>query len=167
MIVAPDAKPLDGDRPSLPLDLATALGLTQGQNPRVAFAQAQIGQSLAAHEQAKALWLPSIRAGGNYNKHEGRIQQVAGDNIIASRGAAFGGFGANAVGAASPSIPGIYAYFQTTDVIFQRRITGYALEAREFQATAVTNDQLLETALAYLALAGEMLRRSEKQAAAL
>ncbi len=136
----------------MPLDLATALGMTQGQNPRVAFAQAQIAQSLAVHDSARALWLPSIRAGGNYNKHEGRIQQVEGDNIQVSRGAAFGGFGANAVGAGSPGIPGIYAYFQTTDAIFQRRITGYALEAREFQANAVTNDQLLETALAYLAL---------------
>src|SRR5262245_52685850 len=57
-----------------------------------------------------------------------------------------------ALGATSPAIPGIYAYFHTTDAIYQRQITGYALEAREFQATAVTNDQLLETALAYMAL---------------
>jgi outer membrane protein TolC len=152
VVAAPSGSLLDPDRPTQPLDLATALGLTQGQNPRVAFAQAQIAQSLAAHEQARALWLPSIRAGMNYNKHEGRIQQVEGDNIAASRGAAFGGLGAYAVGAASPAIPGVYAYFHTADAIFQRRITGYALDAREFQATAVTNDQLLETALAYLAL---------------
>jgi outer membrane protein TolC len=152
VVVAPDPSALEGGRRSMPLDLPTALGMTQGQNPRVAFAQAQIAQSLAVHDAARALWLPSIRAGGNYNKHEGRIQQVEGDNIQVSRGAAFGGFGANAVGAASPGIPGIYAYFQTTDAIFQRRITGYALEAREFQANAVTNDQLLETALAYLSL---------------
>ena len=46
-----------------------------------------------------SIWLPSIRTGMNYNKHEGQIQQVAGDNITASRGAAFGGFGANALGA--------------------------------------------------------------------
>src|SRR5437868_1057909 len=95
VVVAPDPNAIDGDRRSLPLDLPTALGMTQGQNPRVVFAQAQIAQSLAIHDAARALWLPSIRAGGNYNKHEGRIQQVAGDNIIASRGAAFGGFGAN------------------------------------------------------------------------
>jgi outer membrane protein TolC len=152
VIVAPDAIPLESDRPSLPLDLPTALGLTQGQNPRVAFAQAQIAQSLAVHDAARALWLPSIRAGMNYNKHENRLQDVEGNNIQVSRGAAFGGFGANAVGASSPGVPGVYAYFHTTDAIFQRRITGYALEAREFQATAVTNDQLLETALAYLAL---------------
>ncbi|HEY2411154.1 MAG TPA: TolC family protein [Pirellulaceae bacterium] len=151
-IDARGAKSLEDDRPSLPLDMATALGLTQAQNPRVAFAQAQIAQSLAVHDAARAMWLPSIRTGGNYNKHEGKIQQVEGDNITASRGAAFGGLGAFAVGAGSPAIPGVYAMFHTTDAIFQRRITGYALEAREFQATATMNDQLLETALAYLAL---------------
>src|SRR5438094_494690 len=53
VIVAPDARPLDQDRPTLPLDLPTALGMTQGQNPRVAFAQAQIAQSQAVHEQAR------------------------------------------------------------------------------------------------------------------
>jgi outer membrane protein TolC len=146
------AKSLDGDRPTLPLDMANALGLTQAQNPRVAFAQAQIAQSLAVHDAARAMWLPSIRTGGNYNKHEGKIQRVEGENITTSRGAAFGGLGAFAVGAGSPAIPGVYAMFHTTDAIFQRRITGYALEAREFQATATLNDQLLETALAYLAL---------------
>ena len=152
VIDAGPVRAISDERPSLPLDLSSALGLTQAQNPRVAFAQAQISQSLAVHNAARAMWLPSIRAGGNYNKHEGRIQQVEGDNITASRGAAFGGLGAFAVGAGSPAIPGIYAMFHTTDAIFQRRITAYALEAREFQASATMNDQLLETALAYLAL---------------
>jgi outer membrane protein TolC len=151
-ILPPVAQSLNGERPSQPLDLATALVLTQGQNPRVAFAQAQIAQSMAVHDAARALWLPSIRTGMNYNKHENRLQIVEGQNEQISRGAAFGGLGAFAVGAGSPQIPGVYAMFHTTDAIFQRRITGYALDAREFQASAVTNDQLLETALAYLAL---------------
>src|SRR4029453_4340493 len=41
IVAAPRATPWDQDRPTLPLDLAMALGMTQGQNPRVAFAQAQ------------------------------------------------------------------------------------------------------------------------------
>lgn len=151
IIAAPEAN-FPPDRAIQPLDLATALGMTQGQNPRVAFAQAQIAQSLAQHDAARVLWLPSLRAGMNYNKHEGRLQDVEGNNFEISRGAAFGGLGANAVGAGSPAIPGIYMQFHTTDAIYQRQITGYALEAREFQGTAVMNDQLLDTALAYLAL---------------
>src|SRR5262245_57963357 len=47
-VLAAPAAPLgQEDRPSLPLDLATALGLTQQQNPRVAFAQAQVSQAYA------------------------------------------------------------------------------------------------------------------------
>jgi outer membrane protein TolC len=160
LIVAPGIHQPAQDRPTVPLDLATALGLTQGQNPRVAFAQAQIVQSLAQHEAARALWLPSIRAGMNYNKHEGRIQDIEGFSREVSRGAAFGGMGANAVGAASPAVPGVFAYFHTTDAIYQRQITGFALEAREYQATAVANDQLLETALAYLTLLEAAQRRA-------
>jgi outer membrane protein TolC len=148
------------DRPQQPLDLALALALTQGQNPRVAFAQAQIAQAYAQYDAARVLWLPSLRAGMNYNKHENRLQDVEGFNAQISRGAAFGGLGAHAVGAASPAIPGVYALFHTTDAIFQRRIRGFALDAQEFQASAVTNDQLLETALAYLALLEAAQRRA-------
>lgn len=160
----PNPLPIGAGAPNtFPLDLATALGLTQGQNPRVAFAQAQIAQSLAVHDAARALWLPSLRAGMNYNKHEGRIQDVVGTAFPTSRGAAFGGFGAGAVGAGSPTVPGVAMQFHTTDAIYQRRITGYALSARESLGTAVTNDQLLETALAYLGL----LDAHQRQAIAL
>lgn len=148
------------ERQALPIDLATALGLTVGQNPRIAFAQAQVAQAYAQHDAARVLWLPSIRAGMNYNKHEGRIQDVVGNTIETSRGAAFGGLGASAVGAGSPAVPGVYALFHTTDAIFQRRITGFALDAREAQSTVAVNDQLLATALVYLELLDAMQRQA-------
>lgn len=156
----PPASATSEDRPGLPIDLATALGLTAGQNPRIAFAQAQVAQAYAQYDAARVLWLPSLRAGMNYNKHEGRIQDVVGSTIETSRGAAFGGLGANAVGAGSPAVPGVYALFHTTDAIFQRRITGFALDAREAQSTATVNDQLLATALAYLELLEAMQRKA-------
>lgn len=148
------------ERPAIAIDLATALGLTYGQNPRIAFAQAQIQQSLARYDAARAMWLPSLRAGMNYNKHEGRIQDVVGNTIETSRGAAFGGLGAGAVGAGSPSVPGVFAQFHLADAIHQPQITGHALEAREALGDAAINDQLLETALAYLALLEAMQRRA-------
>jgi outer membrane protein TolC len=160
VLVAPPGAPAIGAGEVLPLDFATALAMAQGQNPRIAFAQAQISQAFAQYSSARALWLPSLRAGMNYNKHDGRIQDVIGNNIEASRGAAFGGLGAGAVGAASPAVPGVVMQFRLTDAIFQPRIAGNALDAQEFRATAVTNDQLLETALAYLALLEALQRRS-------
>lgn len=170
VVTVPDAEPSSTERPTLPLDLPAALGLTQGQNPRVAFAQAQVAQAYAQYEAAQVLWLPSLRAGMNYNKHEGRLQDVEGSAFEISRGAAFGGFGANAVGAGSPTVPGVYAYFHAADAIYQRRISEYALDAREYQATAVNNDQLLDTAITYVslleaaqrkAIATETLKNSE------
>jgi outer membrane protein TolC len=49
--------------------------------------------------------------------------------------------------------------FHTTDAIYQRRIVGHSLDARESQGDAAINDQLLETALVYLTLLEALQRR--------
>lgn len=71
--------------------------LTSGRRPQVAFAQARIDESRAQLDRAESLWLPSLRASVNYNKHEGRIQDVAGNIIEISRGSMYSGVGAGAV----------------------------------------------------------------------
>jgi outer membrane protein TolC len=147
---------------SQPIDLPTALMLTSGRNPQVAFAQARIEESRAQLDRAELLWLPSLRAGANYNKHEGRIQDVAGVVIDTSRGSAYGGLGASAVGAGSPAIPGVLAQFHFTDAVFQPRIAQQTIRARNANARAVTNDNLLTTALAYM----QLLRASQEKAVA-
>ena len=147
---------------SQPIDLPTALMLTSGRNPQVAFAQARIEESRAQLDRAESLWLPSLRAGANYNKHEGRIQDVAGTVIETSRGSAYGGLGASAVGAGSPAVPGVLAQFHVTDAVFQPRIAQQTIRARNAGARAVTNDNLLATALAYM----QLLRASQEKAVA-
>lgn len=154
------AAPAAGEPAPLTLDLATALAWTQGQNPRIALARARIAQAQAAYAASRVVWLPSLRAGMNYNKHEGAIQDVAGQNILASRGAAFGGLGAAAVGAGSPAVPGLYAQFHLSDALYQPQIAAYAQQAQVEEATAETNQQLLETALAYLELLEAHQRRA-------
>lgn len=137
---------------SQPIDLTTALMLTSGESPQIAFAQARIAEALAQRDRAEALWLPSIRAGANYNKHEGRIQDVAGNIIETSRGAFYSGLGANAVGAGSPAVPGLLASFHFADAVFQPRIAERTACARQAGAQATSNDALLQTALAYVTL---------------
>ncbi len=134
------------------IDLTTALMLTTGQNPQVAFARSRIEESLAQLDRANALKLPSLRAGVNYNKHEGRIQDVAGSVIETSRGSFYSGLGANAVGAGSPAVPGIVSQFHFADAIFQPRIAQRTACARRAGAEATTNDLLLATAIAYTEL---------------
>ncbi|MEX0729036.1 MAG: TolC family protein [Planctomycetaceae bacterium] len=135
-----------------PIDLATALEVIAGQNPRIGFAQERIEEAQAQLQSAEVLWVPSIRAGANYNKHEGRIQNVEGNIIETSRGSIYTGLGAQAVGAGSPAVPGLVMNFHLKDAIFQPRIAQQALCAREHANQAVMNDVLLETAVAYMDL---------------
>jgi outer membrane protein TolC len=144
------------------IDLSTALMLTAGRSPQVAFANARIEESRAQLDRAEVLWLPSLRAGANYNKHEGRIQDVAGNVFETSRGSFYSGFGANAVGAGSPAVPGVLAQFHVTDAVFQPRIALQTTQARNAGARAVINDSLLATSLAYV----ELLRASQNHAVA-
>ncbi|WP_010587826.1 TolC family protein [Schlesneria paludicola] len=156
-----DANPAHEDTQSI--DLTTALLLTSGGNPQVGFAHARIEEARAQVQKAEVLWLPSIRMGANYNQHEGNIQDVAGNIINTTRGSFFTGFGANAVGAGSPTIPGLLAQFHLADAVFQPRIAQQTASARNAGAQAATNDALLQTALAYLTL----LRSAQELAVAI
>ena len=117
----PVAEPND-DSLTQPIDLTTALMLTNN-GPQVAFARSRIEESFAQLDRAEALWLPSLRAGINYNKHDGAIQSVAGPLINTSRNALYGGLGANALGAGSPGVPGLLAQFHLTDAVFSRALS--------------------------------------------
>lgn len=142
------------------IDLASAMQLAAGQNPNVAFARERINEAFAQHARAEALWLPSIRAGANWNRHEGRIQDVVGDVFNTSRSSAFTGFGASAVGAGSPAVPGIMASFHLTDAIHQPTITEHAAASRQYSATVAEQDAMLAAAVTYL----ELLRANQELA---
>lgn len=141
-----------------PLDLGSVLGLADGQNPQVILARERINEAYAQVDRADILWLPSLRAGVNYNKHEGTIQDVAGNVFNTSRGALYGGLGAGAVGAGSPSVPGLVANFHLTDAIFQPKIARYQASSRQYAATSARNDVLCDSAVAYL----ELLRAEQR-----
>lgn len=156
--------------PTQTITLAAVLEAIDRDNPTVHFTRFRINEAYAQWQRARVLWLPSLRAGVNYNKHEGRIQDVVGDNIDTSRGAFYTGLGANAVGASSPSVPGIYANFHLTDAIFQPKIAAWVNSARQANSRAVTNDLMLQASHAYwellsaeqeLAISREILELAE------
>jgi outer membrane protein TolC len=149
-------------REGRPISLLAVLEVVDRNHPNINVARHRVEEAYAQWERAEALWLPSIRAGVNYNKHEGRIQDVVGDNIETSRGALYGGLGAGAVGAGSPSVPGIFANFHLADAVFQPRIAGQIAAARTANAEATLNDHLLIAAQAYL----ELLRAEQELAIA-
>jgi len=139
---------------ALQIDLPMALEMVHGQNPQVMYARERIQEAYARLEGAQALWLPSIRVGANWNKHEGRIQDVAGQVFEASRGSYFTGLGADGVGAGSPRVPGMLMAFHLADAMFQPRIEQRAAGALQWAAVAATNDAMLKAALAYIELQG-------------
>lgn len=145
-----------------PLDLATLLWIVDGQNPQVALARERIAEAYAQRARAGYLWLPSLRAGLNYNKHEGAIQDVVGKVFDTSRGAAYGGLGAAAVGAGSPAVPGVWANFHLADACFQPQIAGHEASARSHAAQATRNAFLRDAAVAYW----ELVRAEQQQAIA-
>jgi outer membrane protein TolC len=134
------------------LSLSNVLHLADSQNPNVATARERINEAYARVQRAETLWIPSLRAGLNYNHHEGSIQDVAGRVFNTNRSSFYGGMGANAVGAGSPAVPGIVAQFHLTDAIFQPKIAAHQASARQFGATATRNDTLRDAAVAYLEL---------------
>lgn len=134
------------------LSLGSILHLADAQNPNVALARERINEAYARVQRAEALWLPSLRAGLNYNHHEGAIQSVAGDVFQTNRSAFGGGFGAGMYGAASPGIPGLIAQFHLSDAIFQPKIASHQAASRQFSATAARNDVLRDAATGYLEL---------------
>lgn len=135
-----------------PLTIDDILLLADAQNPNIAVARERISEAYARVDRAEALWLPSLRAGLNYNHHEGTIQDVAGRVFETNRSSFYGGLGANAVGAASPAVPGLIAQFHLTDAIFQPKIASHQAASREFNAVAARNDILRDASVAYLEL---------------
>jgi outer membrane protein TolC len=154
----------DPSRPAnaIELNMSTALAMVSGQNPKIAYAAQRYSEAYARLEIARALWLPSIRAGVSYNKHEGRLQSSDGTILDASRGSLYSGLGAQAVGTGSPAAAGLAARFHITDAIFQPRIANRAAAARQEASRATTNDVLLDTAIAYL----NLLEAAQNQAIA-
>lgn len=134
------------------IDLTTALELVAGRNPEVAIASERVREAIAQHDAAKTLWLPSIRAGMSYNKHDGTLQASDGQVIDVNRASLQSGLGVLAVGAGTQAVPGVFAQFHAADAVFAPRIASLTTGARQEGARAERNDALLGAALVYIDL---------------
>lgn len=134
------------------IDLTTALALVGGDHPTVGIAQWRVQEAYAQLEQAETLWLPTLRAGFSYYRHDGTLQNSNGNILNVNRSSFQSGLGAGTIGAGITQRPGIYAQFHLVDAIFQPRIAEANSWAQEHAATAAYNDQLRDVALAYIDL---------------
>ena len=150
-----------------PINLPTALRLADARAIDISLASQRIAVSSAQLKRANVLWLPTIYVGVDYYRHDGQLQDVAGDVFGTSKGAFMFGAGPTAV-------------FAVTDALFAPLAARQEVRARSAGFQAAKNDTLLAVAEAYFNLqqargdllgaedaanrAEELARRAEKLA---
>ena len=120
-----------------PINLATALRLSDARPLVVAAAQAGVWVAEAQLTRAKVLWVPTLNLGFDYIRHDGGGPDFnKGIMTAPSVNFFYGG------GGLTGSIP-------VADVIFQPLAARQNLNARHWDIQAAKNDALLQTADAY------------------
>jgi len=134
-VAFPLAEAAASDHP-LPINLATALYLSNARPLIVAFAQNSVELAAAQLQRANVLWLPNFNAGINYYHHEGGDQTTQGQIITDTKSY----FAAGA---------GLTLDLGITDAIFRPLAARQELSSREFDVQAARNDALAMVATAY------------------
>ena len=139
-----------------PIDLANALALGGADNLQVRLARTHLFQAQARHFKAKTLWLPSLRFGVGYNKHDGRLQQTEGNVLEINRNSLFygGGLGLGgaplAGGASGPAR--LMVNLSLADAWFKPLSAYQEVSAYGAAERVATNDSLEKIAVAYHSL---------------
>lgn len=137
---------------TVPINLPTALAMIGGEHPVVGFARWRVQEAYAQLDRAKVMWLPSIQTGFNYRRRDGNYQAVDGSIVDVNLNSMNYGLGAGAVAAGSPTEPGIVAQFHLADAIFLPKAAEMTAWARGHAAAATLNQQMLDSAIAYIDL---------------
>lgn len=149
--LAPEPLPLPTTH-VVEMNLPTALSMVGGEHPAIGLAQWRLQEAYAQLDRAAVLWLPSVRAGVSYHRHDGNLQASNGSIDDVNRNSFQYGLGAGAVGAGTTPRPGLVAQFHLADAIFQPQIARHSAWARGHAADGIVNGQLLKVAVAYLEL---------------
>jgi outer membrane protein TolC len=135
------AAPFGPNDVRFPINLATALRLSDARPLIVAAAQARVWVAEAELTQAKVLWLPNLNLGFDYIRHDGGgpdfnkgIMTAPSTNFFYAGAGLWG----NQLGIIS-----------TTDAIYQPLVARQVLNSGHWNVQAAKNDALLQTADAY------------------
>ncbi len=121
---------------ALPINLATALYLSNARPLVIALAQTSVENAAARLQGANVLWLPNLNVGTDYYRHDGLDQSTDGTIIRDDKYALAAGGGAT-------------MYFGVTDAIFQPLAARRELAARQSDLQAARNKALMYVSLAY------------------
>ncbi len=124
-----------------PINLATALRLSDARPLIVAAAQASVWVAEADLSQARVLWLPTLNIGFDYIRHDGGGPDF-NKGILTAVSTNFFYAGGGLTG------PGT-GIISTTDATFQPLVARQVLNARHWDIQSAKNDAVLQTADAY------------------
>ncbi len=131
------AAPMEKTDLRFPINLATALRLSDARPLIVAAAQASVWVAEAQLTRAKVLWVPTLVFGANYTRHDGGGPDI-NKGVMTASSVNYFMAGAGAV-----------QYVALTDVFFEPLVARQVLNSRHYGIQTAKNDALLQTANAY------------------
>jgi outer membrane protein TolC len=136
--------PLEPTDVGFPINLATALRLSDARPLIVAAAQASVWVAEAQLTRAKVLWVPTLTLGGDYIRHDGGGPDFnKGVMTAPSVNYFYAGGGLNV------SNSGLFQFVNLTDAFFEPLIAQRVLNSRQWDIQSAKNDALLLTADTY------------------
>ncbi|HTU88834.1 MAG TPA: TolC family protein [Gemmataceae bacterium] len=144
------------------VDLGCVLHLAGVNNPDILIARQRIATAVAMRLFAYAQALPNLNAGGNYDDHNGPVQQSDGNILNVNRQALYVGAGAAAVAAGTVTVPGVLWAGNPGAGVFGMLAARQLVRVRQFESLAVRNQIFLRVADAYM----ELLRAESHRAIA-
>jgi outer membrane protein TolC len=136
--------PLEPTDLRFPINLATALRLSDARPLVVAAAQASVWVAEAQLTRAKVLWVPSLMFGVDYIRHDGGGPDFNKGIMTAPSVNYF-----QAGGALALSNPGLLQILNLTDAYFEPLVARQVLNSRQWDIQTAKNGALLMTADAY------------------
>jgi hypothetical protein len=133
--------PLEPTDLRFPINLATALRLSDARPLIVAMAQAKVWVAEAELTRAKVLWMPDLNIGFDYIRHDGGGPDF-NKGIMTAPSTNFFYAGAGLWG-------NQYGIISTTDALYQPLVARQVLNSRHWDIQSAKNDALLQTADAY------------------
>jgi outer membrane protein TolC len=148
------------------IDFQEALTRAGLDNPTIALALEAVRASEARQLQADVLLLPTLNGGGDYDWHQGKLQNGQGAIIDVQRQSAYAGAGAGAIGAGTVGFPGVSLTAHLGDALFEPQAARLQVAGRQWDSQATRNVIFLDVATAYFALVGaearlQAMRQSE------
>ena len=139
-----------------PIDLSRALAMGGANHLQIQLARERVVEAHANLSRARSMWLPSLRFGVGWNRHDGRLQDTAGFVVERDRNSLFvgggAGLGAAPLAGGSGGPPRLFVNLSLVDSIFEPRVAERKLAANYAGESGTMNDSLKQIAVAYLGL---------------